>query len=646
MYKRARKGLSLILVFILTVTSFQFTLGTKVQAAAEDITISLKKDHPNIVNVDESAPSMVVIEKTSLAKLDQQISNGTDTVLRVLDANDTPKKETNELEKGDKFVLIKGSIKKEYTIQVNYYTLKNLALNPDPSNIKVSSIRNDTMPSNAFNGESTGNAGSGYQVDQSQSKPASIKSGQDTFWLAVDLGEIQKVDQFSVAWGTNVGTLTTRLKDSTYRVEYTNDPAKWAALSNATVSGADGIKNYSKPVGWDLAYKQDVRELPDANGNKVFMSNLEAPISARYVMVTGELDSSWIEIYNFFVFQQGIGDGESNQPVYPTEDLAKMVPDYDGMSLTVGRPAIVKKDTRVPKIHFTAKEDIQVSGELKDPNGVNVYTIPKQSILNGATKVIAPDVEASILGTYVFEWTIEGSKTVYEKVYFTAVDEDISKYNYTNPYPALYLSGDKLVYVPDYRGNTVMDYSNVGYQGGGVEIPNVPVKIILEPSEDDTSDDTERIQNAVNMLGRIAPNSNGFRGAILLKAGTYRVSNSIIISESGIVIKGEGDDHENIEKHPIPLSPTNWKDYTQSEEAKPNVTKIVATWVANSYDKSTAIFNFSGSATSKSGSSINVVDQYVPAGGHTIRLATVNGLSSGDTINIRKAVNAAWTQRS
>ena len=54
MYKRVRKGLSLILVFLLTVTSFQFTLGTKVQAAAEDITISLKSDHPNIVNVDES----------------------------------------------------------------------------------------------------------------------------------------------------------------------------------------------------------------------------------------------------------------------------------------------------------------------------------------------------------------------------------------------------------------------------------------------------------------------------------------------------------------------------------------------------------------------------------------------------------------
>ncbi len=644
MYIRARKRLSLIIVILLIVTSLEFTLVTKIDAAEENLTISLKADHPNIVNVDEVSKSVNVIKNTNFEKLNQQISNGIDSVLRVLDINGIPKKETDELLTGDKFVLIKGSVKKEYTIQVNYFTLKNVALNPDERNIKVSSIRGNTVPLNAFNGESTGNAGSGYQVDQSQSKQTSISAGKDTFWLAVDLGEIQAIEQFSVAWGTTVSNLTTRLKDSKYRVEYTNDPEKWAALSNAAVSGADGILNYSKPVGWDLAYEQDVRELPNANGNKVFMSNLETPISARYVMLTGELASSWIEIYNFFVFQKESGEGESDQPVYPTEELAKIVPDYEGMSLTVGRPAIVRKDTAVPKIHITAKEDINVSGKLKDPNGRTIYTSAKQTVESNSTIVVAPDVEVSVLGTYVFEWEIEGRKKVYEKIYFTAVDEDISKYNYTNPYPALYLHEDKGVYVPDYLGNTVMDYSNVGYQGGGIEIPNVPVKVILEPSDDSTSDDTERIQNAINMIGRNVPDSNGFRGALLLKAGTFRVSSSIRISESGIVIKGEGDDHENIEDHPIPLSPTNWKNYKQSEEAKPNVTKVVATWVASSYDKNTAIFNFSGSAESKSGNPIDIVDQYVPAGGTTIKLASVSGLSVGDTVNIRRAINAAWAQ--
>ncbi|WP_187274027.1 S-layer homology domain-containing protein [Paenibacillus sp. N3.4] len=623
------------------------TISTRISAipSGDDLTLSLSSSHPNIVSVDESTPSIQVIEKTSLEQLDAQASYGTGTVLRVMDANGIPKKEVAELVAGDKFVVIVGSTKKEYTVQVIHYTLENLALNPNASNVKVSSFRSGNDPMNAFNGASTGNAGSGYQVDGSQSTTANINAGKNTFWLALDLGQVKKIDQFSVAWGTNVGDLTTRLKDSTYRVEYTNDPAKWSSLSNATVAGSNGIASgYSKPSGWSLAYAQDVTQLPDANGNKVFMSNLTSPINARYVMVTGELASNWIEIYNFFVFQKEISNTVPTQPVYPTGDLARIIPDYAGLSLTVGRPAIVRKDTTVPKIDITATENIAVSGVLKDPNGAIVYTLASQNMASGATKVITPNVTASALGTYVFEFTIAGSKTVFDKIYFTAVDDDITNYSYTKPYPALSLSGGKLIYVPDYRGNTVMDYSNAGYKGGGVDIPNVPVKIILEPSADSSSDDTDRIQNAINMLGRIDPDNTGFRGAILLKAGTYRVSSSIKISSSGIVIKGEGDDHEGIETHNTPLSPTNWKDYTHSEAPQPNVTKVVATWIASSYDKNTAIFNFVGAGTSTSGSAIKVVDQYVPAGGHTIRLESISGLSVGDTVNVRKAVNAAWAQ--
>ncbi|MCE5218296.1 hypothetical protein LLH03_14830, partial [bacterium] len=43
----------------------------------------------------------------------------------------------------------------------------------------------------------------------------------------------------------------------------------------------------------------------------------------------------------------------------------------------------------------------------------------------------------------------------------------------------------KLVYVPDEQGNTIPDFSNCGYKGGGVRLPEVPVKVILEPAEGD-----------------------------------------------------------------------------------------------------------------------------------------------------------------
>lgn len=205
------------------------------------------------------------------------------------------------------------------------------------------------------------------------------------------------------------------------------------------------------------------------------------------------------------------------------------------------------------------------------------------------------------------------------------------------------MSDDRLVYTPDSKGNQVIDYSNVGYMGGGTAIPNVPVRVILAPSDNKDADDTERIQNAINMLGRFPMDKNGFRGAILLKAGTFRVSKSIKIDKSGIVIKGEGDGHEAIKQHNIPLSSKNWYDYTQSEKAEKGVTKIVATWVADSYNKNVAIFNISG-GNIQSEKPIEIADQYVPAGTRTLRVQEIGDLKAGDNILITRAIGPAWAQ--
>ena len=39
----------------------------------------------------------------------------------------------------------------------------------------------------------------------------------------------------------------------------------------------------------------------------------------------------------------------------------------------------------------------------------------------------------------------------------------------------------KLVYVPDEKGNVIPDFSDAGYGGGGVPIPDVPVKAVVGP---------------------------------------------------------------------------------------------------------------------------------------------------------------------
>ena len=52
-----------------------------------------------------------------------------------------------------------------------------------------------------------------------------------------------------------------------------------------------------------------------------------------------------------------------------------------------------------------------------------------------------------------------------------------------------------LRYVSDVDGNTIPDFSNCGYQGGDVPLPEVPTVVVLEPAP---GDDTQRIQQALN----------------------------------------------------------------------------------------------------------------------------------------------------
>jgi hypothetical protein len=95
----------------------------------------------------------------------------------------------------------------------------------------------------------------------------------------------------------------------------------------------------------------------------------------------------------------------------------------------------------------------------------------------------------------------------------------------------------KLVYEKDAKGNRLPDFSHVGYHSGEKAIPDVPVRMTLKPTE---GDDTKRIQDALDKLGKRPQNKNGHRGALLLKRGVYRVEGTLKMSHSGIVLRGEG----------------------------------------------------------------------------------------------------------
>jgi len=96
----------------------------------------------------------------------------------------------------------------------------------------------------------------------------------------------------------------------------------------------------------------------------------------------------------------------------------------------------------------------------------------------------------------------------------------------------------RLVYRADERGNTIPDYSRAGYGGGGVRLPDVAVVVRLAPQAQ--GDDGARIQAAIDEVSRRPVDPRGFRGAVLLQQGTFRVAESLAIREGGVVLRGEG----------------------------------------------------------------------------------------------------------
>jgi len=97
----------------------------------------------------------------------------------------------------------------------------------------------------------------------------------------------------------------------------------------------------------------------------------------------------------------------------------------------------------------------------------------------------------------------------------------------------------KLVYGADEYGNRIPDFSSVGYEGGGVPIPDIAVRATIDRVAGE-KDSTPRIQQAINELAKQPIDQDGFRGALLLRAGSYPIAGTLRVNASGIVLRGEG----------------------------------------------------------------------------------------------------------
>src|SRR6185503_8063605 len=155
----------------------------------------------------------------------------------------------------------------------------------------------------------------------------------------------------------------------------------------------------------------------------------------------------------------------------------------------------------------------------------------------------------------------------------------------------------KLIYKTLETGDKIMDLSYAGYMGGGVKVPDVPVKITVSPI---AGDNTDIIQKAIDEISTMKL-VNGFRGAVLLKPGTYDCERVLKINTSGIVLRGSG----------------------------PGVDGSII----NLTGKAHACIEIRGNVSIKKiGDSTIIADGYVPAGTNSFQLVNASIFSVGDTI--------------
>ena len=170
----------------------------------------------------------------------------------------------------------------------------------------------------------------------------------------------------------------------------------------------------------------------------------------------------------------------------------------------------------------------------------------------------------------------------------------------------------KLVYAADERGNRIPDFSHAGYGGGGIAIPDLPVKAEVAPAE---GDDGARIQAAIDTVSKLPLDKRSWRGAVLLKKGRYEIAGMIKIAQSGVVLRGEGQDE--------------------------NGTVLVAAGV----EKRILIqVGGSGELREVPGTRREITDAYVPVGAYNFHVKDTTGLKAGDSIIAHRPSAAEWIQ--
>lgn len=166
--------------------------------------------------------------------------------------------------------------------------------------------------------------------------------------------------------------------------------------------------------------------------------------------------------------------------------------------------------------------------------------------------------------------------------------------------------------------NIVPDFSRAGYQGGGVSLPtrsSIPAIKVLGPNTD--GDDYPRIQAAIDAVALRTKDSRGLRGAVLLQRGNYRMSQTLTIRASGVVLRGEGRGADGT---------------------------VIRSGVSERQGKILEVGNSESAAprAALDAHQTPISMDYVPVGAMRITVKSAAGYRVGDTVSIVREPNARW----
>ena len=166
----------------------------------------------------------------------------------------------------------------------------------------------------------------------------------------------------------------------------------------------------------------------------------------------------------------------------------------------------------------------------------------------------------------------------------------------------------EISYLSDERGNRILDYSTCGYRQSNVTIPDVENAIFVSWKE---GDNTSRIQRAIDYVSSLAPNVDGFKGAVLLDKGIFELNGSLRITSSGVVLRG--------------------MDKEQTILLKKGVDRGALIYMEGMNDKTLL-------------DTLNITSEYLPVNSRSFLVSQKHCLHKGDRVNILRPSTKEWIE--